>query len=189
MPLLRVTLIKGYDESARIRLAEKLTDAVRAVIDAPADLVTVTIDEAGPGNYMRGRQTRMPGPALPDASTLVLDYLAAMQARELDRARGMLADNFSMTLPGGHNFTTLESLTQWAATRYTKIEKTIERHEECILPDGVAVYVYGTLNGVWLNGETFSGVRFIDRFTVCSGLLQDQLVWNDLDAVISAKNS
>jgi hypothetical protein len=42
------------------------------------------------------------------------------------------------------------------------------------------VYCHGTLEGCWLDGTAFSGVRFIDRFLVQGGLLVSQDVWNDL---------
>jgi len=42
------------------------------------------------------------------------------------------------------------------------------------------VYCHGTLSGEWPDGSAFSGIRFIDRFTVRAGKLADQTVWNDL---------
>ena len=43
------------------------------------------------------------------------------------------------------------------------------------------VYVYGTLEGVWLDGSPFAGIRFVDRFEIDeAGLIVDQKVWNDL---------
>lgn len=71
MPVVRVTLIEGYDEATRVRLGERLTDAVRSVIDAPLDGVTVAIGEVKAGNYMRGRQAKRPGEPLPDPVDLV----------------------------------------------------------------------------------------------------------------------
>ena len=35
----------------------------------------------------------------------------------------------------------------------------------------------------WPDGAAFSGIRFIDRFTVADGKLADQTVWNDLAEV------
>jgi len=46
-----------------------------------------------------------------------------------------------------------------------------------------AVYCTGTLEGVWLDGRAFSGVRFIDRFEVAEGRIRRQDVWNDLAEV------
>jgi len=36
------------------------------------------------------------------------------------------------------------------------------------------------LNGVWLDGTTFSDIRFIDRFEIVANKLARQDVWNDL---------
>ena len=42
------------------------------------------------------------------------------------------------------------------------------------------VYCRGTLAGVWPDGATFAGIRFIDRFEVESGKITKQDVWNDI---------
>jgi hypothetical protein len=37
------------------------------------------------------------------------------------------------------------------------------------------------------SGEKYSGIRFIDRFTVRDGKLADQMVWNDMAEVLGEK--
>ncbi|MDO7593790.1 MAG: hypothetical protein MUQ90_00250, partial [Burkholderiaceae bacterium] len=49
------------------------------------------------------------------------------------------------------------------------------------------VYARGTLSGNWLDGEPFSGIRFIDRFEVVDGLLVRQDVWNDIGESLQKK--
>ena len=61
MPVIRMTLIEGYDHETRRALATRLTDAVRVTIDAPLDGITVVIEEVQPTSYMRGRVSRAPG--------------------------------------------------------------------------------------------------------------------------------
>ena len=95
MPIIDIKLIQGYTADARQRLAQRVTDATTSVIDAPADLVTVTISEIAPENYMRGRTMRQPGPAIPDQSAIVLEYLRAMEARDLEHARSFLAVSYT----------------------------------------------------------------------------------------------
>ncbi len=182
MPVLTITLIEGaYDEDTRERLSRRLTDAVRATIDAPADAITVICNEVPAANYMRGGVRRTPGPPRPAAATVVRGFLAAMEARDLDRAGTFLGEGFSMTFPGGVRFTRLGELVDWAATRYAGIAKTFEGMEEFPGEDGaVVVYCFGTLSGTWPDGTPFAGVRFIDRFTVRDGRIVDQRVWNDL---------
>lgn len=116
----------------------------------------------------------------PDAREVVQQYLTAMEKRELDTAQTFLAEDFSMTFPGGKAFTTLPQLVEWSKTRYQSIGKTHERFDQSQDGDETVVYCYGTLSGVWLDGTGFSGIRFIDRFVVVDGLICSQLVWNDL---------
>ena len=182
MPVLNITLIEGaYDEDTRERLARRLTDAVRVTIDAPADAITVICHEVPAANYMRGGVRRTPGPPRPPATAVVRDFLAAIEARDLERAEGFLDDAFTMTFPGGARFTRLGDLVDWAATRYAGVAKSFERIEEMAGDDGATVvYCFGRLSGTWTDGTPFAGIRFIDRFTVRGGRLIDQRVWNDL---------
>ena len=96
MPVVTITLIKGYADEVKTGLAERLTDAVRASIAAPLDGITVQINEVAPSGYMRGRTARKPGAPIPDAAAVVRDFLAAMEARDLNKAKNMLADDFTM---------------------------------------------------------------------------------------------
>lgn len=180
MPVIKVTLIEGYDDATRIRIGERLTDAVRSVIAAPLDGVTVAIEEVAPASYMRGRTSKSPGAPLPDPETLVRDFLAAMARRDLAAARRFLDPDFTMTFPGDHRFTTLEELVAWAGERYRSVDKSYDGFDVAPDRDGVVVYCFGTLNGLWLDGSAFSGIRFIDRFVVRNGGLVEQRVWNDL---------
>jgi hypothetical protein len=112
---------------------------------------------------------------------LVRDFLAAMEARDLARARTMLAPGFAMTFPGGARFATLEELVAWAKPRYRWVKKTYARFDALPGAGGDSVvYCHGTLRGVWPDGTGFEGIRFIDRFAIRDGLLADQQVWNDL---------
>jgi hypothetical protein len=94
---------------------------------------------------------------------VVRQYLDAMERRDLAAARSLLAPGFTMMFPGGKRFDSLEQLVESARKRY------------------------GTLHGELLDGSPYSGIRFIDRFTVRSGKLVDQNVWNDMAEVLGAK--
>ncbi len=114
---------------------------------------------------------------------VVQSYLAAMEARDLVAARALLGDGFTMLFPGGAVFTELSQLLDWARPRYRSVAKTYERFDEVTgntESTESIVYCYGTLTGVWPDGRSFDGIRFIDRFTVADGKLVDQMVWNDL---------
>ena len=120
-----------------------------------------------------------------DAIDLVRNYLAAMERRDLAAAQAMLAPGFVMTFPGGKRFARLGELVDWAKHRYRSALKEYERFDVVLTTEGGIVYCYGTLRGELLDGTPYSGVRFIDRFTVAGGMLADQMVWNDMAEVLS----
>jgi ketosteroid isomerase-like protein len=111
-----------------------------------------------------------------DAKTLVRDYLAAMEARDLPRAQAMLAPGFAMVFPGDVRMTSLAQVLDWAAPRYRWVKKRFDRFDAA----GDVVYCIGTLYGEWPDGSVFEGIRFIDRFEVRDGKLAQQDVWNDM---------
>jgi len=187
MPALTITLIEGYDDATKTRLAERLTDAVQLSIGAPLDGITIMIGEVTPSGYMRGRRGRTPGTPPPDPAEVVRSYLAAMEARDLSKAANHLADGFTMTFPGGAAMRTPEELTEWAKDRYRAVRKVYERFDVAAVEEGAAVYCFGTLEGEWPDGSPFAGIRFIDRFTVAEGKLVDQRVWNDMGETMLAR--
>jgi ketosteroid isomerase-like protein len=117
------------------------------------------------------------------ASALVRRYLEAMERRDLAAAKACLAPEFFMVFPGNRRFATLEALVEAAKGRYRSARKTYERYDEC----GEQVYCFGTLHGELLDGTPYSGIRFIDRFTVKDGKLVDQRVWNDMAEVLGPR--
>jgi ketosteroid isomerase-like protein len=120
-----------------------------------------------------------------DPARIVRDYLAAMERRDLAAAQSMLAPGFSMLFPGGKRFETLEALVEWAKPRYKRALKTYDHFDVAPQSDGSAVvYCFGTLHGELNDGTPYSGIRFIDRFTVRDGRLADQRVWNDMGEVL-----
>ena len=179
MPITQITLLPGYPAEVRERLVERVSAAVRATIASPEAGITTYVHEAV--TYRRdGRVFTEGRAALPVASELVRAFLQAMEARDLERARGFLAPGFEMLFPGGVRPASLEALVQRSALRYRRVGKRIERIDECFAADGTVVYVHGVLHGQWPDGAEFDGIRFIDRFLVVDGLRARQEVWNDL---------
>lgn len=114
-------------------------------------------------------------------SETVRAFLTTMEARDLETAQGFLAEGFTMTFPGNAVFSEIPQLIEWSRDRYNSVAKTYDRFDEAPQENGqVVVYCYGTLFGEWLDGSSFEGIRFIDRFTVADGKLVDQRVWNDM---------
>ncbi|MEM0921426.1 MAG: nuclear transport factor 2 family protein [Pseudomonadota bacterium] len=180
MPVIELHLIEGYDIDTKTRLGRGLTDAVRAVLPADPDAVTVLTHEVSAAGYMRGGQNRSPAPALPDPVKTVRDFLRAMEARDLDRAAGFLAEGFEMTFPGGVRMTRLEELIAWSKPRYAGIAKTYTGFDTAMTDGSPVVICRGTLAGAWPGGTAFEGIRFVDRFELRAGKLWRQEVWNDM---------
>ena len=183
MPTIEITLIDGYDDTTKTRLCTVMTDAVRTVLPAPPEAVTVMIHDVPAAGTMRGGQQRTPAAALPDAAALVRQFLTHMEARDLAAAAACLAPGFEMTFPGGVRMTSLEELVAWAKPRYRFVRKTYERFDTAAGETGAVVYCFGTLAGAWPDGTPFDGIRFIDRFETRDGLLSRQDVWTDLGEV------
>jgi len=179
MPVTQITLLPGYAPAVRERLVARVSDAVASVIAAPQAGITTYVNEAA--TYQRDGRAFVAGNlAHPVATELVQAFLAAMQARDLEQAKGFLAPGFQMQFPGGVRFTTLEQLVDWGRQRYRSVAKSFERFDEAWSAGVTVVHCHGTLAGEWPQGRAFSGVRFIDRFEVAEGRLQRQDVWNDL---------
>lgn len=182
MPVINVSLLKGYDLSVRQALGTALTSAVQQVIAAPPEAIIVCINELDTGNYYRAGVARQGGQAQTDPAQTAREFLMAMQERDLVKAKSYLAPAFEMTFPGNVNLTELEDLVHWAKGRYQFVKKAYETFDTTFKPDHAVVHCHGTLYGQWLDGSEFSGIRFIDRFEVNDGLLVRQQVWNDMAA-------
>ena len=180
MPLIECTLIKGYSALNRRLVSERITDAACSVIGAHPDLVTVTIKEVDPDNYMRGRLHKTPAKPPDQPDDIVSTYLRAMDDRDLKTAICFLSKNFEMVCPGNIKFKSLVEFVEWAQNRYRTITKTISSINVSFYGLDATVFCHGTLAGTWQDGSTFSDVRFIDRFELSGGLITLQEIWNDL---------
>jgi len=114
-----------------------------------------------------------------DPTDIVRQYLEAMAARDFTRARGFLATEVEMVFPGGRRFSAPETIAANSGGRYARIAKRIDGYDVAVRGDTQTVYCYGTLSGEWRDGEGFSDIRFIDRFTLVDGKITGQYVWND----------
>ena len=181
MPSVKLTILEGYGPDDKQRLGTALTGAVRQVIPANPDLVTVTIEELGIQDYYRGGKTRRPAAARPDPADIVKGFLAALEDRDLDRAQSFLSDGAIMTFPATAPMSGLDEVIAWARPRYKSVSKTFEGFDVVMgVGDEVIVYCRGTLQGLNHDGTMFEGVRFIDRFEVTHDKISKQDVWNDM---------
>ena len=128
--------------------------------------------------------TRQQGCVVPRAAAkIVRTYLRLVEERDLDAASEFLADDVSIVFPGGRTFGSLTDQVASSAGRFRSVKKTLDQLD--VVSDGAetTVYVYGTLAGQALDGSSFDGVRFIDRFALNDGQIVSQMVWNDLAEV------
>ncbi|MBR9651323.1 tautomerase family protein [Thalassovita aquimarina] len=183
MPIIETHVLKGYSGEVKTRLGRALTDAVRLILPASPDAVTVMFHEMEEADYMRGGEHKKPATPLPDPCDTIRDYLGAMEARDLDKAQAMLGDGFVMNFPGAQGMTTLQDLIEWSKPRYRFVKKTYEGFEALQSGDVTVVYSTGTLYGEWPDGTPFEGIRYIDRFELTGGKITKQDVWNDIAEV------
>jgi ketosteroid isomerase-like protein len=117
-----------------------------------------------------------------DALGVVRRYLRATEERRLEEAEAMLAPEAVLIFPGGR-YRSVREMVAAAAGRYRWVRKHEEEWDVAARRDGTAIVITtGTLSGENLNGVSFEGVRYIDRFLVRGGKIVRQQVWNDLDA-------
>jgi len=186
MPIIDCKLISGYTENTRKLLAERITDAACSSTGAAPDFVTITITEISPNNYMRGRTQKQPAKAPLQSNDIIQNYLNAMEARDLKLANSFIDDKFHITCPGNKIFYSLEDFLNWGKVRYKKIAKDISSIDLSFNGLDAFVYCHGTLKGEWLNGQSFAGIRFIDKFHTKNSKIISQEIWNDLDLMKEA---
>ncbi len=184
MPIVEAKILQGYAPEEKQRLCKALTDAVRFVVPADPEAVIVMLHELPATDYARGGEHRAPAPARPDPKSVVMMYLQAMEARDLELAQQQLGSGFEMVFPGTGPMHTLAELIDWAKPRYRFVAKTYDAIE-AFQSERTIVYARGTLNGEWPDGTAFNGIRFIDRFELEDGKIVRQDVWNDIAEVRS----
>ena len=108
------------------------------------------------------------------------DFFAAMAARDLPQLQKLLAPDFVMTVSGNHSFRSIEDFFAYSRTRQGMVKKHIEGFDVSACNDTAVVYCRGTMSGTWLSGAAFSGVRFVDRFGLQSGLIATLDVYSDM---------
>ncbi|RUR39508.1 nuclear transport factor 2 family protein [Vreelandella populi] len=107
-------------------------------------------------------------------------FLQALEMRNLAEAEAFLAPGAVMQFPDAPPMYRLSELVDWAKNRYHHVQKTFHAIDRVIKENHTLVFCHGELSVEWLDGSTFTGVRFIDRFELTDGLITRQDVWNDL---------
>lgn len=176
MTTLQVHLRSRYSNEFKARLSAALSTVVAGVTRSDRDDVSIRFDEEK--TDANGQDAQLSGPV--DPAMLVMDYLIAMQQRDLEKAQHCLDDGFVMSFPGSPELSSIAQLVEWSKTRYRFVTKTIAAVNVAYEPNMTVVIVHGTLSGEWPDGSSFDSVRFLDRFEVSEDKLKRQDVWNDL---------
>ncbi|MFV2000628.1 MAG: nuclear transport factor 2 family protein [Acidimicrobiia bacterium] len=121
-------------------------------------------------------------PSRDAAVEFVTAFLRLVEHRDLDEASLCLSQEVKIIFPGRRRFTDLHEQVASSRTRFITVQKEFERFDVIDNPHSVVVYAIGELSGTDAHGREFSGVRFIDRFTIIDGLITEHTVWNDFAA-------
>ena len=73
MPVVNITLIKGYSADARRRLSTHMTNLVTQFLGAISEGTTVMVNELDQASYMRGHENKNPAPPPPLRSRAMRD--------------------------------------------------------------------------------------------------------------------
>ena len=121
----------------------------------------------------------MNAPATPAA--IVDEYLRVLMIPDPQAAMRFVAPELRIRFTGGRTMRAPAECAAFNATRYRWVKKRVER-TETVAGGGAAetvVYSLGTLYGEWLDGSSFEGNRYVDRYVLRDGLIVQMDVWND----------
>ena len=118
---------------------------------------------------------------LPDAAELVDEYLRILMIPDPSGARRFVSPQLRIRFTGGREMRDPAECAAFNATRYRWVKKRIERTEVVAgsTAEHTIVYSLGTLYGEWPDGTAFEGNRYVDRYLVSRGLIEEMDVWND----------
>ena len=114
-----------------------------------------------------------------DAAGVVEAFLHASMVPDPQTAARYIADDLKITFTGGRKYRHPRETTAFNAKRYKWVKKKMERADVVAGEGETIVYNLGTLYGEWLDGTSFDGNRYVDRFVVRDGKIVQMDVWND----------
>ncbi|EYC51230.1 membrane protein [Hylemonella gracilis str. Niagara R] len=118
-------------------------------------------------------------PSTPAA--IVDEYLRLLMIPDPAAASRYIAPELRIRFTGGRAMKAPAECAAFNASRYQWVKKKVEATETVAggTPEHTVVYSLGTLYGVWPDGTTFEGNRYVDRYVVKRGLITQMDVWND----------
>jgi len=118
--------------------------------------------------------------AMDSPTTVVKNFLDAMGRRDFAAMEQLMAPEFKMTVTGGQVFKHPREFAAQSGKRQKSARKTTDRYDEIPTADGGVVFAIGSMAGEWLNGDTYTGIRYIDRFEIRNSKIVDMNVWSDM---------
>ena len=115
-----------------------------------------------------------------DGIGVVRRFFAAMADRDLAAAQQLTAPGFRLVASGNQGFTDLHEFAAHSSQRQKSVAKHLEHFESVATPRGEVVYCRGTMSGTWLNDTPYEDIRFVDRFLVRDGRIEEMQVWSDM---------
>ncbi|SDP85867.1 hypothetical protein SAMN05216303_10849 [Rhodoferax sp. OV413] len=116
-----------------------------------------------------------------DPAALVNEYLRILMIPDPAGVQRFISPQLRIRFTGGREMREPAECAAFNASRYRWVKKRIEGTE--VVAGGTSehtvVYSIGTLYGEWPDGTPFEGNRYVDRYVVSHGLIQQMDVWND----------
>lgn len=116
-----------------------------------------------------------------DPAALVDEYLRILMIPDPAGVQRLISPELRIRFTGGRAMRAPAECAAFNAGRYRWVRKRIERTEVVAggTPEHTVVYSLGTLYGEWPDGTPFEGNRYVDRYVVRHGLIEQMDVWND----------
>jgi hypothetical protein len=108
------------------------------------------------------------------------DFMDAMERGDLAAATALCAQRFTLLAPGGFRCSNLTEFADFGRSRYVEIRKVEREFDACESAAGIVIYARGVMNGRWLDGTAFAGLRYVDRFVIVDGRVLELQILNEL---------
>ena len=115
------------------------------------------------------------------AAKLVEEYLHLLMIPDPEAARRYIGPELEIRFTGNRLMHEPAECAAFNAQRYKWVKKKFgpTHVAEGGSDDETVVYQTGTLYGEWLDGTSFEGNRYVDRYVVRRGKIARMEVWND----------
>ena len=116
-----------------------------------------------------------------NAKHIVEEFLRIIMIPDPVSARAFVSPQLRIRFTGAREMKDPTECSAFNASRYKWVKKKFQQTDVVAggSDDEAIVYNIGTLYGEWLDGTPFEGNRYVDRYVVKHGLIEQMDVWND----------